>query len=225
MIERIVSGGQTVPRDLFGNRLYGAILADPPWHFSTYSDKGRGRSPDFVERQEAMPLLGVEGSASEAKHYQTMTTQQICRLRISDLAAANCVLFMWGVFNMLPEALRVGQAWGFKFLSSRVWVKTRVDGFDPALTLDQNFPMGTGYVARGNPEPLLIFKRGTPRFHGAPRALIIEPRREHSRKPDIVRTDIERQVDGPYLELFARTSAKGWDVAGDQVNKFTEASL
>jgi hypothetical protein len=30
---------------------------------------------------------------------------------------------------------------------------------------------------------------------------VVEPRREHSRKPDCVRERIEKLVDGPYLEL------------------------
>lgn len=25
---------------------FGAIYADPPWRFETYTEKGRGRSPD-----------------------------------------------------------------------------------------------------------------------------------------------------------------------------------
>jgi hypothetical protein len=36
------------------------------------------------------------------------------------------------------------------------------------------------------------------------RRLLVERRREHSRKPDEIRERIERLVQGPYLELFAR---------------------
>ena len=50
------------------------------------------------------------------------------------------------------------------------------------------------------------------------------PVREHSRKPDEMRRNIERQFLGPYLELFARETAAGWDSWGNEVGKF-EASL
>ncbi len=46
--------------------------------------------------------------------------------------------------------------------------------------------------------------------------LVVEKRREHSRKPDCVREHIERLVAGPYLELFARETKPGWDCWGDQ---------
>jgi N6-adenosine-specific RNA methylase IME4 len=45
-------------------------------------------------------------------------------------------------------------------------------------------------------------------------------RREHSRKPDYVHECIERLVAGPYLELFARQRRPGWDVWGNEIEKF-----
>ena len=52
--------------------------------------------------------------------------------------------------------------------------------------------------------------------------LIISKLREHSRKPDEIYTRIEKLVKGPYIELFARTTKKGWDSWGNQVGKFKE---
>ena len=52
------------------------------------------------------------------------------------------------------------------------------------------------------------------------RRLVVSPRREHSRKPDAVYDRIERLMDGPYLEMFARTGRRGWDVWGDQAGLF-----
>jgi N6-adenosine-specific RNA methylase IME4 len=51
---------------------------------------------------------------------------------------------------------------------------------------------------------------------------IIEPRREHSRKPDCIHERIERLVAGPYVELFARQRRPGWDCWGNEVDKFNE---
>ena len=52
---------------------------------------------------------------------------------------------------------------------------------------------------------------------------IIAPRREHSRKPDGIHERIERLVAGPYLELFARQKRPGWDVWGNEADKFRPA--
>jgi N6-adenosine-specific RNA methylase IME4 len=52
------------------------------------------------------------------------------------------------------------------------------------------------------------------------RQLIIEPVREHSRKPDRIHADIEQLVDGPYVELFARQSRLGWTQWDDQLGAF-----
>jgi N6-adenosine-specific RNA methylase IME4 len=44
------------------------------------------------------------------------------------------------------------------------------------------------------------------------------PRRGHSRKPEIAYEIIERAVEGPYLEMFARHPVErpGWSYCGDQ---------
>jgi hypothetical protein len=53
------------------------------------------------------------------------------------------------------------------------------------------------------------------------RQVIIEPRREHSRKPDRIYGDIERLLQGPYLELFSRASPRsGWTLWGDELGRF-----
>ena len=54
------------------------------------------------------------------------------------------------------------------------------------------------------------------------RQLIVEPVREHSRKPDRVRADIEALFDGPYCELFARSTRPGWTSWGNETGKFAE---
>lgn len=51
---------------------------------------------------------------------------------------------------------------------------------------------------------------------------VIAPRRQHSRKPEGMHARIERLVAGPYLELFARQKRAGWDVWGNQTDKFPE---
>lgn len=52
--------------------------------------------------------------------------------------------------------------------------------------------------------------------------LIVAPRRQHSRKPDGIHQRIERLVAGPYLELFARKTLRGWDAWGNEVELFRD---
>ena len=42
----------------------------------------------------------------------------------------------------------------------------------------------------------------------------------HSRKPEQTYERIEKLVDGPYLELFARKTKPNWDSWGNQVGLF-----
>jgi N6-adenosine-specific RNA methylase IME4 len=44
------------------------------------------------------------------------------------------------------------------------------------------------------------------------------PRGRHSEKPEEVYNRIERLVDGPYLELFARRERPGWTCLGHGID-------
>jgi len=46
-----------------------------------------------------------------------MSVEEICALPVQELAADDCVLFMWATYPMLKEALKVIEAWGFKYKS------------------------------------------------------------------------------------------------------------
>lgn len=200
------------------------ILADPPWRFTTFSDKGRGRCPDG-------PLTRNESRQnSPARHYDTMTLGEIKALPVAATAARDAVLLLWVVDPMVPEAIEVGRSWGFTYKTTGfVWAKERRvtsrrgDAFDEPD--HKRFPMGTGYWTRSNPELCLLFTRGKPkRVSAAVRKLLIAPRREHSRKPDEQYERIEGLVEGPYLELFARTERPGWTAWGNQTDRFEAAA-
>ena len=182
---------------------YGAILADPPWRFETWSDKGRDRSPD--------------------RHYRALPAEEIMALPVAALAAPDCVLFLWVTWPMLLHTLRVITAWGFTYKTCAYdW--TKADASQVELFQDDidDPVMGGGHWTRANTEPCLLAVRGKPkRLHADVRQAIIEPRREHSRKPDCVYDRIERLVAGPYLELLARRHRDGWDAWGDEVDKFS----
>lgn len=191
---------------------YGAILADPPWRFEVWSGdtpvKKRGSTSTYT---------------SAAVHYETMTMREIARLPVDDLAADDCVLFMWACWPSIVDALRIIEAWGFTYKTCAFsWMK----GDPYRLFADEQTPsMGLGYWTRANTEPCLLATRGKPKRTSADvRQGIISPRREHSRKPDEIHDRIERLVTGPYVELFARTTREGWDCWGNQTDKFAEAA-
>jgi N6-adenosine-specific RNA methylase IME4 len=184
---------------------YGAILADPATRFETWSERGKDRSAE--------------------QHYPTMSWQEIEALPVRELAAPNCVLFLWTTWPILPLALTVIGAWGFKFKTCAFcWTKAHAGQLE---MFEQSIPdqMGLGYWTRANTEPCLLATRGKPkRLNADVRQAIIEPRREHSRKPSGVHARIERLVAGPYVELFARARRPGWDAWGNEVDKFREAA-
>lgn len=84
---------------------------------------------------------------------------------------------------------------------------------------------GTGFEVMGNAEYVVILKAGRPHsIKGRPfPGVLIEPRREHSRKPPNLHTEIEARIPGPYLEMFARQSRPGWDAWGNESTKFDPA--
>jgi N6-adenosine-specific RNA methylase IME4 len=182
---------------------FGAILADPPWHFEVWSLKNTG------------------SARHPSTHYPTMTLEDIEALPVGDLAADDCVLFLWVSWPMLLHALGVIDAWGFMFKTCAfAWIKADVSTlnlFPGPVDAD----MRLGYWTRANSEVCLLATRGNPkRLDAGVRQGIIEPGREHSRKPDCVHERIERLVAGPYLELFARQRKPGWISWGNEVDRF-----
>lgn len=174
----------------FPDKKYGAVYADPPWTFRTWSPKGMDRSAE--------------------RHYPCMSLADIKALPVQNIAADDCALFLWAIDPMLPQALEVMSAWGFTFKTvGFYWVKQNksADGFSTGL----------GYWSRANPEQCLLGTRGSPkRLAKNVRRLVLSPRGSHSEKPHEVAQRIERLVSGPFIELFARNGRVGWDVWGNE---------
>jgi N6-adenosine-specific RNA methylase IME4 len=181
------NGSRIRSADVLPRSPFSVVYADPPWHWKTRSPKGDGRAPP----------------------YQRMSLEQLWLLPVAQLAAPNCALFLWAIDSMLPEALSVISAWGFRYKTiAFTWAKTGKNG---------GFPIGCGYWTRANPEMCLLGTRGHPkRLHRDVPQLVVASRHEHSRKPGVVAERIERLMGGPYVELFARGPRPGWTVWGDE---------
>lgn len=196
---------------------FGAIYADPPWAFEAWYSGGWRNRPDG-SRYYSSP-------SPRAARYDTMAVEDIAALPVAELAAEDCTCFLWDCWPMLRQALQVMEGWGFTHKSCAfVWTKANVQQIE--LFRDDADPdMLMGYWTRANTEFCLLGTRGKPKRQAADvRQAIIEPRREHSRKPDCVYDRIERLVAGPYVELFARTTRKGWSSWGNEVGKFSEVA-
>lgn len=143
-----------------------------------------------------------------------MGIDAIKSLPVSQLAAPDCAMIMWATAPMLPEAIDTMKAWGFRFKSAGAWAKQSSTG--------EKWAFGTGYCYRSAAEFWLLGTLGSPRQKVRNvRNLIVAPVREHSRKPDRMRQDIEALWEGPYCELFGRESSPGWSVWGNQTEKFS----
>ncbi len=186
-----VSEAVTLPDEKFD-----LIMADPPWRFKRRSQKG-------------VTSKGADGQ------YKTMPLDAISRLPVADLAAPDCLLWLWATNPMLPQAIAVMAAWGFEFKTAGHWTK---------LTKHGKVAFGTGYVLRCAGEPFLIGTRGRPITSRSVRSIVMGRVREHSRKPDEAFEAAEQLMpEARRLELFSREARPGWWSWGDEVGKFTKS--
>lgn len=171
---------------------FSAILADPPWKFQNRTGK-------------------VAPEHRRLLRYPTMDLEEIMALPVGPLAAANSHLYLWAPNALLPEGLRVMEAWGFKYKTHLVWYKVRKDGGPDGR--------GVGFYFRNVTELLLFGTRGRLRTLQPGRTqvnVITTRKREHSRKPDEFYDLIESCSPGPYLELFARFARPSWSQWGNE---------
>ena len=187
---RLVTEPPPLPRVDGGFR---TVLADPPWRFTNRTGK-------------------VAPEHRRLDRYSTLDLDAICALDVASVAADRAHLYLWVPNALLPEGLRVMQAWGFRYVSNIVWAKRRQDGGPDGR--------GVGFYFRNVTELILFGVRGknVRTLDPARRQVnMIETRkREHSRKPDEQYSLIEACSPGPYLELFARHPREGWQVWGDE---------
>lgn len=190
---------------------YVEVAADVPWKFVTRSKKGiTSRSPE--------------------SKYETMSLQEIAALPVSAYAAENARLWFWvtGPFLAAGAHIPIMEGWGFKPTAMGfTWLKPNAERFEQGQLFLESvdlWKIGTGYTTRKNCEFVVIGRRGNPPKPLARdiREEIVEPAREHSRKPEQFYERVERYGSGPYLELFGRTRRKGWTVRGNQLGMFED---
>lgn len=171
---------------------YRVIYADPPWK---YNDTQGGSISDSYGAAE--------------KHYPSMSLSELSALPIPDLSQDHAVLFLWATSPLLPDALKLGDAWGFKYKAAFIWDKVKHN---------------MGHYNSVRHELLLICTKGscTPDVAQLFDSVqSIERTHKHSEKPEEFRAIIDTLYPhGPRIELFRRGVApNGWTVWGNEAEQ------
>jgi len=177
---------------------YGVILCDPPWAYRNWSEKKNGAAKS---------------------HYNSMSLEELKSIPVNSWAEDDCVLCLWGTWPKLDHAIELMSAWGFSYVTGFPWVKI--------VPSSGEIRRGIGFWTMSASEMVLIGRRGKPkrkRVEGGrakPIGLLVgesrifyAPIRKHSEKPVVVHQWLERYLDGPFLELFARKRRDDWTAWG-----------
>jgi hypothetical protein len=171
---------------------YDVIVIDPPWDMQK------------IERDVRPNQVAFD--------YPTMREEELAEFDVPSISADDCHLFCWTTHKFLPSALRLVEAWGFRYVMTMVWHKP--GGFQP-IGLPQY-----------NCEFALYARKGSPRFVDTKSffACFEAPRREHSRKPDEFYDVIRRVTDGRRIDVFSREIRDGFEQFGNEADKFSGAA-
>ena len=163
------------------------IYADPAWPYRNFTDSAHG---------------------AVNSHYPTMTVDDICKIPVGEkFANKSSVLLLWATGPHMDSAMKVIPAWGYEFVTMAPWLKSTPSSGD--------IYTGIGFWFQSTSEYLLVAKRGKAKKRKGKSTLgllvdflsersFCAPRKKHSEKPTELHTWIEYNLDGPYLDLFAR---------------------
>lgn len=172
---------------------YDLIVADPPWRFDAYSERGEDK-----------------GAGAQ---YQCLSPEQIAvQFPVDQLAGGDCLLMLWATWPLIDRQIDCLKAWRFTLRTVMVWEKVHPSG-KPAI--------GTGYRVRAMCEPIILAVMGEPRHKPFP-GLFKGIRREHSRKPERFYDLVDEKCPGLFrrADVFGRQTRPGYDVFGNESTKF-----
>ena len=162
--------------------VYDVIVIDPPWDMKKIERDERPNQSEF--------------------DYPTMTEKELATLPIP--AADNCHMWLWTTQKFLSSALRLLEAWGFKYVCTFVWRKN--GGFQP-FGLPQY-----------NCEFAIYARKGTPQFIDTKAFFTCfdAPRGKHSEKPEVFYETVRRVTTGRRIDIFNRRKIEGFDTYGQE---------
>lgn len=195
-IEQTIEGLRTFGREHPAG--FGTVLIDPPWRFINRTGK-------------------VAPEHRRLARYETLPTPELERLPVAELAQAASHIYLWCPNALVGDGLRLLDAWGYTYKTNLIWYKVRKDGGPDGR--------GVGFYFRNVTEMVLFGVKGRLRTLPPGRRqtnVIVERKREHSKKPPTLYGIIEECSPGPFLELFARERRAGWQQWGDQVDTYDD---
>jgi N6-adenosine-specific RNA methylase IME4 len=203
---------------------FDVAYVDPPWRF---------RNRRLIRKDGGKARFGVGASG----RYDTMPTEALMGLPLSEVMADPSILFCWGSYAMAQDALACMTAWGYRVSTIAFqWVKLNTGrarlkmwgrrGLMSALAsrgligfLDWLTFFGIGHWSASNTEACWLGVRGSPalaRVDKTISSVVYAPLSKHSAKPPGVAQRIVRMFgpDRRYLELFARIESPGSGMPG-----------
>ncbi len=139
-----------------------------------------------------------------ANPYPEMNQQELLSIELP--AKDDCVLFLWTTHQFIFDAKELMDKWGFTYKATMVWNKQKI---------------GMGAWLRMQCEFCLVGIKGKPFWENTTyRDIMDEARREHSRKPECFYEMVSNVTYGRRLEYFAREAHEGWEVFGNDTEKF-----
>lgn len=172
---------------------FDVVVIDPPWPMQKIDRDVRPNQDVF--------------------DYQTMTEDELAVFwpaKMADKLSKDCHVFCWTTHKFLPEAIRLVEKWGGKYVLLMVWHKP--GGFQPVGLPQYNCEFIV-YARIGS--PVFIDTTDFPVCFEA-------PRREHSRKPDAFYDLIRRVTGGSRIDVFSREAREGFAQFGNETGKFTD---
>lgn len=164
---------------------YDVIVIDPPWPMQKIDRDVRPNQSEF--------------------DYPTMSEQQLAAMSMP--SAKDCHMWLWTTHRFLPMAMRLLDAWAFKYVCTFVWHKP--GGFQPIGLPQYNCEFAI-YARRGTPQ--FIDTKAFPVCFDAPRG-------KHSEKPEQFYEVVRRVTAGRRIDIFNRRQIDGFETWGKEAHE------
>lgn len=163
------------------------------------SDKYKTVIADPAWQYDDQPPRGGAG-----QHYDLMDLDGIKELgdEVDRITDKESHLYLWTTNAFMEEAFEVVESWGFEQKTIITWCKETI---------------GTGHYFRNTTEHVLFCAKGNlkTRSDDIPTHFTAK-RTEHSKKPGEVYEIVQSSSYPPMIELFARSTYKGWEGVGNE---------
>jgi len=183
---RYKADGKIPERPKLPKGKFAVLYADPPWKYENFNQDNSAQAQYITMDQDELISWQKE---------------------IQEITCPYSVLFMWAVNPLLPEAIELLTAWGFKYKTNWAWVKDHA--------------RGKAWWARSQHELLLIGTRSqTPTPEYVWPSIISAPWTGPSRKPIEAYERIEKMFPlgvETHIELFAREKRERWISYGNEL--------